>query len=235
VYVPQTDACTVPNSRTAITPDQINASVAQYMDTNTVVARALQSFASVLNRPDLNRNGLLLSDAGGVPADPFQGFRAWPDWTEGNPAGAPPACLESRELPTSMPTDQRAAVAAPDAPPMVPQTIEGRAVMLGKQPSTGNLCLDLQKGYAMQSQVSKAMLYQCSKKRYNLAGLKATLPEVLAMANAGTLPMLPDQDVPDYDQASMGLADLPTGSGLLKALAWSVGGLFAYAAWKMSR
>lgn len=228
MYVAQTDACTVPNSATPVTPNQIANAAQTYMDTNAIVAKALATFTSVLNRPDLNRNGLLLADSGGVPTAPFAGFRAWPDWTEGNPSGAPPACLREIPLPLSIPIDTRQAVAV-KAPLMVPQTIEGRAIQAtGKPPTTGNVCIDLQKGYALQSQVSAAMLFKCSKAGYSQMGLKPTAAQVLAFETAGTLPQIPDQDVPNYDP-SMGMAQLP--SGFAGLAFWGSLGLIGATIW----
>jgi hypothetical protein len=239
VYVPEASACSVPNSANVPTQAQVNAANQNLMNYNNIVQKALSTFVSVLNRPDLNKNGLPLKSNGGVPSAPFTGFRAWPDWSQGNPAGATPACLTSVPTPSSIPTNTRDAVAAPKAPPMVPQTIEGRAVVsTGKPPTTGNVCMDLQKGYAIQSQVSALQLWKCSKAGYSQMGLKPTLPAVLALQTAGTLPKIPDQDVPNYDAASMGMAGMAgmaDATGLLSLLAWSVGGFLLWNVWKAAR
>ena len=208
MYVPDTQACNVPSSTDGITPAQITAAAQTYMDTNATVESALSTFTSVLNRPDLNQNGLPLATSGGVPSTPFQGFRAWPDWTEGNPSGTPVACVKSKALPMSIPTDTLQAVAAPPAPTMFPQTIQGRAAFTSGIPTTGNVCIDIAKGYVAQSQVSKAMLAQCSMKGYYQMGNKPLIAAVLALSNAGQLPQIPDSTVPQYDPKTMGLAGM---------------------------
>lgn len=208
MYVPDSQACNVPSSTDGITPAQIAAAAQTYMDTNDTVESALQTFSSVLNRPDLNQNGLPLATNGGIPATPFQGFRAWPDWTEGNPSGTPVACVKSRPSPRSIPTNTIQAVAAPPVPTMYPQTIQGRAEFIGGVPTTGNVCMDIAKGYVSQSQVSKAMLLQCSQKGYYQMGSKPLIAAVIALSNAGKLPQIPDQTVPQYNPKTMGLAGL---------------------------
>ena len=196
------------------------------MDTNAVVESALQAYKSVLNRPDLNTNGLPLATNGGTPSQPFQGFSAWPDWSQGNPKGKGRACIRQIPSPQPVVADTLESVAAPPAPPMPPLTIQGRAVVAGQNPTTGNVCIDLAKGYVAQMQLSQGMITKCATKGYYLMGSKPLDARIAMLAATKKLPAVPDQDVPEYSR-SMGLAGADGSPFTL----WASIGLGAAALW----
>jgi hypothetical protein len=238
MYVVQTQACSVPNSRTPLTPAQLASSAQAYSKMNAKVAQALASYASVLNRPDLNRNGHSIKEQGGVPAAPFAGVRAWPDWTEGNPAGNSPACVIQQSVPAGLPTNSPETF-APPAPPMAGLTTQSRSdagpasdCSVYPAQSTGNVCLDLKKGRILQSQISQKQLIECATKGYSGLDVTGRSPALARFQTLCTdkLPKIPDQpNVPQYDQASMGMAGVA--DGLNTFALWASLGLMAASVW----
>jgi hypothetical protein len=112
MYVQQSQACSVPNSLTPVSPATIAAGQAIVSALNTQAVNAQNVFTALVNRTDLNTNGWPLAEAGGVPAGPTSanpiggnptGLKAWPNLkgrtacivTSPTPAGAPPTALSS--------------------------------------------------------------------------------------------------------------------------------------------
>jgi len=58
MYVPQSAACTVPNSADPVSTDQIQTSQQTLASLQAVVASANSSFSTLLQRPDLNAAGM---------------------------------------------------------------------------------------------------------------------------------------------------------------------------------
>ncbi len=201
MYVPQSNACSVQNSSTPVSPADLAASIRKYADVTTVVNTAQAAFDSLLNRPDLNRGGFPLIDFGGIPSLPFSGFKKWPYRTS---KSSP--CIVSAPLPKPVAVDLPVGFVLPPPPP-IPSMAADRIK------TTGNVCIDLQKGYALQSQVSPAMLWACSKAGYSRMGLKPTALAVSQLAAENRLAHIPDQDVADYDPKTMGLAGVNDGIG----------------------
>ena len=94
-YVIQTQACSVPNSATPPTPQQLKASQAMFSQMNTQVLNALAAFTQLVNRPDLNAAGQPTN--GGQPVVSSSGQPAGPMQTlPFDPGPVPPASAVER-------------------------------------------------------------------------------------------------------------------------------------------
>lgn len=223
MYVPQTDACTMPNGLIPAPADVVAARRAAVAADEAAIQRAQRIFAGLLQRRDMGPIPRTLAPAN------LERLKQWPlvrGPVSGQAVQCYPASVETAQL-TTMP-------AIPKMPSLT--TAHGVDTPLSA-PSTGNPCLDVELGYALQSQLSPAMLWKCTQKGYFKPGVRPTVAPVLALANENRLAPLPDQDVPDFDESMLlGLGALPDNVGtLFKWLAWGAGGLFLYAAWKGTR
>jgi hypothetical protein len=235
MYVPQTDACDVPNSATPVSSDQIAAGQATLQALANAVTGANQAFSALIARPDLNSAGMPASSNPGAPVyRPFDHtpvpssqqnptrLASWPTMCVGNGGSLaePTPTTESNVAvpPGKMPPLTLPPVGGPPAPQAKPAP---SAPM--KLPTTGNVCIDLQKGYVLQSQVSNAQLLDCINKEYFLMGSHGRLTpaqEAWQTANFATLPHVPDQpNVPKYSP-SMGLAGVQRGLGWMVSQYW---------------
>lgn len=224
MFIAQTDACTMPNSTTPLTPDQIAAPQQARAAMESIITRAQAAIDSVSTRPDM-----------GPVVTSTQRFIAprllsnWPSMSAaptGNgrkPAGAP-TFVCTRQSATVQALGVRQGQAAP-MPSLTTRPLTPAVV----RPTTGNPCLDVQIGYALQSQLSKAMLWKCTQAGYFKTPLKPTVAPVLALANAGALPTIADQDVPPFDPAMLGMGDFSSGMSALQVLA--IGGGLLLAGW----
>jgi hypothetical protein len=247
MYVVQTEACSVPNSSTPVSPAQIQASQNVLAKMAAWIDQANQNMNAVITRPDLNAAGMPLAKVGGgskqnpgmilpfdnSPIPPLASnptrLRSWPTMCVGN--GNPinvPTPLESTVpvKPAPMPplTIPPVGVPAP-APAPGPKKVS--------MPTTGNVCIDLQRGFTLQQQVSLKQLIDCANKGYPTMGVESRLtPEQQAWQNANfaNLPKVADQpNVPPYDP-KMGLAGIPS-TGLPAAVFWGSIGLGAAVLW----
>jgi hypothetical protein len=134
MYVPQIEACSVPNSTDPVSAAKINASIAKMVLVDSLFSNAQSAFDQIINRTDLNTNGWPLVTNGGVPAGPagsvkgesmaggkITSLKNWPLKSRDRTA-----CLSIVPLPESVAIDTREAFAAPKAPPMQPLTTQGR-------------------------------------------------------------------------------------------------------------
>lgn len=149
MYVPDTQSCQVVNSLTTVssstdatdavdstaTTSSTTATNPNLASANNAINNANAAFLSIISRPDLNQNGLPLSRNGGRQSSPFQGYYAWPDYTEGNPKGPRRSCIVQVRSPRPIASNRLAANAEPPAPGMFPLTIEGRAGVTGEAPT----------------------------------------------------------------------------------------------------
>ena len=254
MYVTQDAACSVPNSSTPVSSSAIAAGQAVLAAMQNLVSGANSAMAQIVARPDLNAAGQPLPvNALGQPITAYssQPVRAF------DTAPAPPAVTQvlqrwprmctGNSLAENIPTPQSCYNVPPPMPSSPPLTLPpvGVAAPLPapvvappsnfKPPTTGNICMDIQKGYVQQSQVSPEQLADCSMKQYYLMGnnpppepLRSQLQAYFS-ANVGKLPMYPDQpNVPNYRPGMSGY-----GMGQAPGFSWgwaALGGGLA-AAW----
>jgi hypothetical protein len=226
MYVVQSDACNLPNGGMPPTAAAIAAAQAAVAQTETQISNAQSAFDSVVSRPDMAPAPTV------APLNVTFRGQAWRDY----PAGTTPLpgskaharppmgyCRPSQSVPSG------SHLQTTPAPPMPSLTTSHGVDTPLAPPTTGNPCLDVQLGYALQSQLTPAMLWKCSQAGYFKTGLKPTVASVLALANRNQLPPLPDASVPPYDPsmvAGMGQADggspfvLWASIGLAGAVVW---------------
>ena len=261
MYVTQDAACSVPNSSTPVSSSAIAAGQAVLAAMQNLVSNANNAMAQIVARPDLNAAGQPLPvnslgqpipptvgnsgsqpvrafDTAPVPAGVTQVLQRWPRMCAGKSLAdnlpTPQSCYNvPPPMPASPPlTLPPVGVAAPVVAPNAPALPAGF-----KPPTTGNICMDIQKGYVQQSQVSAKQLADCSMKQYYLMGnnpppepLRSQLQAYFS-ANVGKLPMYPDQpNVPNYRPGmsgyrGRGMGDFSmgwAGAGFAAALAYLV-------------
>lgn len=261
MYVPMTDACSVPNSTSPVSPDFLAAVQKRATGVDQIFTSAQSAFDAIINRTDLNTNGFPLVTHGGTPAGPvgsaagqstvggkITSLKNWPVNSNGRPA-----CIVTKPLPQSVQIDTRIAYAAPVAPPSPPLTTQARADAAVPAnvpiPSTGNPCIDNALGYLSASQWSEAWAQKCALKNYGLIGKRTPDPAVLQAIHAadvaGKLSQIPLTDVPDFTRELAaqygvnisGLGDASTDF----SFGWAGVGLFAagvylaYEYWKTPR
>jgi hypothetical protein len=218
MYIPQSDQCSVPNSLTPVPRTAIDALQARLASVEGIVTRAQAAFDGIVNRTDLNTNGFPLLTHGGVPAGPvgskagqsvaggkITSLKNWPVQQNGQPA-----CIVNLPLPQPIRVNAPLATAAPPAPKTPPLTVEAHNEAVApsspfKPPTTGNVCLDIQRGYIRQEQVSPGQLLDCSRKGYYQIPNPVDPNTAKAMMDYWNavgfdkLPKVPDQDVPDFN------------------------------------
>lgn len=245
MYVTQDAACSVPNGSTPVSPSAIAAGQAVLTAMQNLVGQANSAMAQIVARPDLNAAGQPISsgaqpvrqfDTAPAPSAMSQVLQRWPRMCTGDSLAAnvptPRSCYNiPPPTPSSPPlTLPPVGVAAPVTPKPAPAPPSNF-----KPPTTGNICMDIQKGYVQQSQVSPEQLADCSLKQYYLMGnnpppepLRSQLQAYFS-ANVGKLPMFPDQpNVPPYKPGmsgyrSRGMGDFSmgwAGAGFAAALAY---------------
>jgi hypothetical protein len=218
MYIPQTEQCSVPNSLTPVSSAAIQAMQKALSSVEGIVQKAQAAFDGIINRTDLNTNGFPLATHGGVAAGPvgskagasvaggkITSLKNWPVKENGQSA-----CVLNLPLPQPVKVDTLQATAAPPAPGTPALTVEAHNAAVApssqfRPPTTGNLCLDIQRGYIRQEQVSSAQLAQCSEKGYYQ--IPNPLDPAVAKAMAAywnavgidNLPKYPDQNVPDLN------------------------------------
>jgi hypothetical protein len=158
MYVPQTDACSVPNSTDPVSAATITAGLQKMALVDSLFSSAQSAFDGIINRTDLNTNGWPLVTNGGVPAGPagavkgesmaggkITSLKNWPLKSRDRTA-----CLSIRPLPESVAIDTREAFAAPKAPPMQPLTTQARmdAILAGGPAAAGMGAYDFSFGWA---------------------------------------------------------------------------------------
>ena len=215
MYVTQDAACSVPNSSTPVSSSAIAAGQAVLSAMQNLVGQANSAMAQIVARPDLNAAGQPISTSGSQPVRQFDSaptppatsliLQRWPRMCSGKSLAentqTPPSCYNiPPPMPSSPPlTLPPVGVAAPATP--APVTVPSGF----KPPTTGNVCMDIQKGYVQQSQVSPQQLATCSEKGYYQMGNNPPPQPLLGQlqayfsANVGKLPMIADQpNVPQY-------------------------------------
>lgn len=263
MYKPQSQACDVPNSATPISPSQISASQQILTAMSNLVANANSAMAQIVARPDLNAAGQPMPvnaqgqpvalapgspvrsfDTSPVPPATSQILQRWPQMCTGVSLAAegvpsPRSCLVIPPAVASVPklTLPPVGVAAPPpTPPPAPAALPSG----WKPPSTGNVCMDIQKGYVQQSQVSPEQLAKCSELQYYMMGnnpppepLRSQLQQYFSQ-NAGKLPNIPDQpNVPPYHPGMSGYRGMGDFCGCFASLA--AVGLGAGLLWLLSQ
>ncbi len=181
MYVPQSNACTVPNGSTPVSARRITRGQQILMQMNTQSESAKAAFEALLCRLDLNTNGWPVAEYGGTPsACGSEG--ATP--IGGNNSGivAYPAQLVVLPVPQAVPPTTQSSYAAPPAPAMPSLVTQGHrstkrppasptnpapAAMPTTIPTTGNVCKDLILGWALQSQVTVEQLVACANAGYS--------------------------------------------------------------------
>lgn len=232
MYVTQSGACSVPNSLTPVPSSLIALSQAVLSGMDTLVSNANAAMAAIVQRADLNAAGQpIATNASGQPLPASQQPVAAFDNAPAPPALTQvlqrwPTMCTGRSVQDPPPSPASCFVASPYPPPMPPLTIPPVGVPAPAPappastlpagwtpPTTGNVCIDIQKGYVQQSQVSAEQLAQCSEKGYYQMGTQVlTNPTLLLQLqqywtqNAGKLPMIPDQPNLANYSPSMGLA-----------------------------
>jgi hypothetical protein len=248
MYVTQDAACSVPNSSTPVSSSAIAASQAVLTAVQNLVADANSAMAQIVARPDLNAAGQPIATSGAQPVRQFdtapappgmsQILQRWPKMCTGRSLAenitTPPSCynIPPGNPPSPPLTLPPVGVAAPvkAAPgPAAPAAVPAN----WKPPTTGNVCMDIQKGYVQQSQVSPEQLALCSEKGYYQMGNNPPPQPLLGQlqayfsANVGKLPMIPDQpNVPQYKPGMSGYR----GMGQASDFSWGWAGFAAAAA-----
>jgi hypothetical protein len=231
MYVPQSAACSVPNSQTPVSSSQIAASQQFLNMVDSLVANADSAMGQIVQRTDLNAMGqpMVTTPAGQIAPLSQQPVLSF------NNAPSPPAVTQTlqrwpqmsngRSVAESVMTPKSCYVVPPYAPPMPPLTLPPVGVSATPSPAqappasnftpptTGNVCIDIQKGYVQQSQVSPKQLADCSNKGYYLMGTRILDPaltmKLASYFSRGNLPNIADQpNVPVYDPKTMGLAGM---------------------------
>lgn len=218
MYVTQTDACTMPNGLIPPTPAAVAAAQAAVASTETQIQTAQQAMDSVNTRPDM---GPVVTSRGR-----FFTARTLANWPQGNNPKQPSRfCGPSGTL--AVATHQgNSAATTPVSPPLTTRPL-GPAIAA---PTTGNPCLDVELGYATQSQLSAAMLWKCTQNGYFKPGVRPLVPPVAILANQNALPKLADTDVPPFDPSMMaGMGDVTGGPGSF--VLWASLGFGAAALW----
>ena len=217
MYVTQTDACTMPNGLIPASAAQVSAARTQLASAEASIQRAQSVFNGLLQRRDMGPVPRSLS-----PSD-VAALRQWPSVKFGTGKTANVTCYPASV--NTAPLDTM-----PAAPPMPPLTTAHGVDQPLTPPTTGNPCLDVEMGYALQSQLSPAMLWKCTSKGYFKPGVKPTVASVLALANSpGGLPKLADSDVPDFDPSmTLGLGDTAPGQSFVL---WASVGLLGATLW----
>ena len=250
MYVTQDAACLVPNSSTPVSPSAIAAGQAVMQAMQNLVSNANAAMAQIVARPDLNAAGQPLPvNANGQPIPPTVGNSGSQPVREFDTAPVPagvsqvlqrwPKMCTGRSLAENLPTPQSCYSIPPPMPASPSLTLPPVGIAAPpapapaaappanfKPPTTGNICMDIQKGYVQQSQVSPEQLADCSMKQYYLMGNNPT-PEPLRSqlqayfsANVGKLPMFPDQpNVPPYRPGMSGY-----GMGQAPGFSWGWAG-----------
>jgi len=225
MIIPQTDACSVPNSATPVSPQKIADSQSFLNTVNNIIAKANADFTQLTDRKDLNAVGqqgttMLPFDNTPIPHSSVIRLEVTPpicaNTTRSNAVPTPRGCNIVTGKAAPIRDITRLTLAPVGVPAPAPQPVQAP-----KQQTTGNPCMDLQKGYIAQSQLTTQMLDQCSEKRYYQAGLKPAPIDIIKAQIAGVLPKIPDQNVPEYDQATMGLAGF--GEDVTSGFGWAVG------------
>lgn len=219
MYVTQADACsTLPNGFNAPSAQQVSARRATVASMESSIQRAQKAIDSVSTRPDM----------GPVVTSPARFFTAtnlsnWPGGAGGAGSDGGPACKPSANVPlrTANSTDT-----LPVSPPLTTRPLTPAIAA----PTTGNPCLDVQVGYALQSQLSKAMLWKCTQAGYFKTALRPSVASVVQLANQNALPALADQDVPPFDPSmTAGMGDVTGGPGSF--VLWASLGLLGATVW----
>ena len=194
MYVTQNLACSVPNSATPVTQDQITAGVSKLATMEGKIAVAQAALNQAIHRTDM----------GPVPAasqswNPLVRlpYRNWPAIRTTKKNGQAVVRVCKAEL-TSSPV-----TSLPAVPPMPPLTTRPLGipttppVKLDKIPTTGNVCKDLRLGWVLPEQVDAQQLFECAMKGY--AGVLAPPAAILkfqeALKASGGLPTVPFQTV----------------------------------------
>lgn len=196
MYVTQGLACSVANSGTPVTQDQISGGLAKLAATEQTIAVAQAAFNQAVKRTDM----------GPVPASSLQwnpltrtAYANWPAVRavkkNGKPGGIVRVC--KAELSSSPVTGLPAVAPMPaltTRPLGVPKAPPTRLTAI---PTTGNVCKDLRLGWVLPEQVDAKQLFECASKGY--AGILAPPAAIVklqqALKAAGQLPSIPFQTV----------------------------------------
>lgn len=218
MYVAQSDACsTLPNGFRAPTAEQVSARRTMVQKMEGSIQRAQQALDSVSTRRDM---GPVVTSTARL-RNAARDLSNWPGGTGPASGGAP--CKPS--VAANVRTGNSVAT-LPTSPPLTTRPLQPAVAA----PSTGNPCLDVQLGYAVQSQLSKAMLWKCTQAGYFKTPLRPSVPSLAILANANALPALADQDVPPFDPAmTQGMGDVTGGPGSF--VLWASLGLLGASLW----
>ena len=116
MYIVQSGACSVPNSRTPVSPAQLQASQQILANMNAKANLAQASMNALNNRTDLNTNGWPLASHGGTPAGGTSAYKptGLRDWPKRNGQAS---CIVTTGLPKGLPVQSPVSYSAPTPPP----------------------------------------------------------------------------------------------------------------------
>lgn len=216
MYVTQANACTtLPNGFIPASAAQVSAKRAKVANMETAIQNAQAALDSVSTRRDM----------GPVVTSPARFFAPslLSNWPAPGPGGGGGGCKPSVAAPVRT---GNSTATLPTSPPLTTRPLQPAV----GRPTTGNPCLDVQIGYALQSQLTKAMLWKCTQNGYFKTPLQPTVAGVLALANQNALAALPDSDVPPFDPSmTAGMGDLTGGPGSFAL--WASVGLLGATLW----